>query len=133
MNKRRKAIWDKSGGHCWYCGTQLPEKGWHEDHFEPVYRETVYAKENGRAVAKPTGNMLKAGRDTEDNKVPSCAPCNLFKSVFSVEEFRQEIQMQVERARKSSVNFRTAERFGLIKTNDDPVVFWFEANGEINA
>lgn len=68
--------------------------------------------------------------DNEENKVPSCPPCNLFKSTFSVEGFRREIKEQVERARNSSVNFRTAERFGLIQTKDEPVVFWFEKQKE---
>jgi hypothetical protein len=40
--------------------------------------------------------------------------------------FRQEVQRQAERARAYSVNFRTAERFGLIQEVVKPVVFWFE-------
>lgn len=39
---------------------------------------------------------------------------------------RKEISYQIERARAYSVNFRTAERFGLIEIVDKPVVFWFE-------
>ncbi|AIB07083.1 HNH endonuclease [Salmonella phage 9NA] len=33
---------------------------------------------------------------------------------------------QVNRARSYNVNFRTAERFGLVQVVDRPVVFWFE-------
>lgn len=44
INKKRQAIWDKSNGHCWYCGCQLGEKGWHADHFEPVVRNLVTGK-----------------------------------------------------------------------------------------
>lgn len=111
MNAERKKIWDKSGGKCWYCGADLPEKGWHRDHFLPVVRQ------NGQQIEE---------RDAIDNLVPACAPCNLFKCVFSIEELRYEISQQVTRARKTSVNFRTAERFGLIEVKDQPVVFWFE-------
>ena len=114
--KQRRLVFDKSGGRCWYCGTKLPDKGWHADHFEPIYRG---AGSNGD---------LYPERDTVDNHVPSCAPCNLFKSVFTIEEFRREIELQTERARKQSVNFRTAERFGLIEVKQAPVVFWFERN-----
>jgi len=110
--KQRKLVFAKSGGRCWYCGCELPEKGWHADHYNAVYRDTC-------GLGKPQ-------HDTLDNIVPSCAPCNLFKKVFSVEEFRAEIQQQVHRARKTSVNFRTAERFGMIEPNDRPVLFWFE-------
>ncbi|WP_109042751.1 hypothetical protein [Escherichia coli] len=37
-----------------------------------------------------------------------------------------QVSLQVERGRRSSVNFRTAERFGLIQVVNKPVVFWFE-------
>ena len=120
MKSSRKRIFDKSGGRCWYCGTDLHGKRWHEDHFTPIYR--------GHDVDRSKNNFY--GEDVEENKVPACAPCNLFKSVFTVEEFRSEISMQVERARKSSVNFRTAERFGMIHVIEKPVVFWFEENGK---
>ncbi|EBA1981653.1 HNH endonuclease, partial [Salmonella enterica] len=40
--------------------------------------------------------------------------------------FRKQVSLQVERGRRSSVNFRTAERFGLISVVNKPVVFWFE-------
>lgn len=57
---------------------------------------------------------------------PSCAPCNLLKTTYSLEMFRKQVSLQVERGRRSSVNFRTAERFGLISVVNKPVVFWFE-------
>lgn len=118
MKPSRQKIFDKSGGKCWYCGTPLEGNKWHKDHVKPIYR--------GHAVDRSNNDFY--GEDTEDNLVPACSPCNLFKGVFSVEEFRVEISKQVERARKTSVNFRTAERFGLIQVVDKPVVFWFEEN-----
>jgi len=131
--KQRQAVWEKSGGHCWYCGCQLPERGWHADHFEPVLRqsEIVRAPTGSRFTHKvvQTGETVWPERDTVENMVPACAQCNLFKTTFSVEFFRKEIEAQIERARKSSVNFRTAERFGLIEAKPQPVVFWFEAQG----
>lgn len=45
---------------------------------------------------------------------------------MSVRLLSDEIKKQTDRARKSSVNFRTSERFGLIELVDKPVVFWFE-------
>jgi len=113
--KQRRQVFEKSGGKCWYCGCDLPEKGWHADHCNAVYRQ-------GDEMCKPHNDVI-------ENIVPACAPCNLFKSVFSVDKFRREVEMQIDRARKTSVNFRTAERFGLIKAEPAPVVFWFEEQG----
>lgn len=113
--KERQTVWNKSEGVCWYCGDNLPEKGWHADHVTPIIRD-----QNGEAEY-PEDHHL-------DNIVPACAPCNLFKATFSVEGFRREIQEQVSRARRQSVNFRTAERFGLIEVSQEQVVkFWFES------
>jgi len=130
MNKKRKKIYDKSGGKCWYCGVTL-KKGWHIDHLEPVIRESKYVYEktdNGyKGKIIQTGTSLHPERDNEKNMVPSCPPCNLFKTVFTLEQFRNEISKQVERARKTSVNYRTAERFGLIIEIKKPIKFWFES------
>lgn len=66
------------------------------------------------------------------NLFPACAPCNLLKTTYSLEMFRKQISLQVERARKSSMNFRTAERFGQISIVEKPIVFWFEQYSEKN-
>lgn len=124
--KQRKLVFDKSNGVCWYCGNNLPEKGWHADHVEPVrrYKNVKITDEGVKYFTK----MERPHLDTIKNIVPSCSKCNLFKNGYSIEGFRREISLQVERARRFSVNFRTAERFGLIVTKDKPVVFWFETN-----
>lgn len=118
--KQRAELKQKFGGRCAYCGCELGDK-WHADHVEPIYR----------GYDSPSG-MFKPQNERADNYFPACKPCNLFKSVFSVEQFRVEIQAQAERARAYSVNFRTAERFGLVQEVKKPVVFWFEVfNGEV--
>lgn len=125
--KQRQKVWAKSQGHCWYCGCTLPEKGWHADHVDPVFRDSELVRdEKGQSKIIPTGTCWKPENDKLENMVPSCAPCNLFKSTFSVEQFRGEISEQINRARRSSVNFRTAERFGQITIKSEPVIFWFE-------
>lgn len=113
--KMRQHVWDKSGGKCWYCGCELPMKGWHADHFNPVKRG--YATETG--MAHPENDKLS-------NIVPACAQCNLFKHSFSIEGFRREIESQVTRALAYNRNVRQALRFGLITIHEKPIIFWFE-------
>lgn len=115
LNKSQRAtLKNRFGGRCAYCGGTLGDL-FHADHTDAVYRDRWYE-----------GGMLKPQNNVLEKLFPACAPCNLFKSVFSIEQFRHEIQMQVERARKSSVNFRTAERFGLVRADIKPVVFYYE-------
>ena len=135
MNKKRRAIFDKSGESAGTVVVICRKKDGMKIMLS-LFIETRQKKKPSYPWGEPPesirpileSSMQKPENDIEENKVPACAPCNLFKSTFSVEEFRQEIQRQVERARKSSVNFRTSERFGLIKEIDKKVTFWFETN-----
>lgn len=125
MNKKRQRIWDKSGGLCFYCGCELPEKGWHADHFHPIIRRLEFNKgtiTTGKECAHPH-------LDTEDNLVPSCAPCNNFKHSLSIEQYRQSIEDQFENVQKYSTGARQLVRMGLLDFSKKPVVFWFERNG----
>lgn len=127
--KQRERLRMKFGGRCAYCGCELPEKGWHADHVQAVLRKSercMKAAEKGIFRLKSTGDVFRPEADCPENIFPSCAPCNLLKTTYSLEMFRKLVSLQVERGRRSSVNFRTAERFGLISVVNKPVVFWFE-------
>lgn len=124
MNKQRQAIWDKSGGKCWYCGCDLPQKGWHADHVEPIYRMLQYDSNRGLHT---TSECHLPKRDNVDNKVPSCASCNINKHTMSVEEFRRQIQRYVDSLNARNTQYIVAKRYGLIAETNIPVVFWFEA------
>lgn len=133
VSKKRLSVWNKSKGFCWYCGCDIPlESRWHADHVEPVIRQlTRVALPAGSGFTHKTvctGEMHKAENDNIDNLVPCCAPCNNFKFTFPLEDFRKELEAQIDRARKSSVNFRNCERFGLIEIKPAKIVFWFENN-----
>lgn len=101
----RVKILAKFNGRCAYCGVQITLREMTIDHI----------------VSRATG-----GTNAHENLNPSCRRCNTFKSVFSVEEFRRELQQQVRRGRETSVNFRMAETFGLIAVVGTEVVFHFE-------
>lgn len=127
--KQRQQVYDKSGGVCWYCGEPL-KKGWHVDHLEPVVRGSKVVKDNSNSPYShklvSDGTMRKPELDTLTNMVPSCAPCNIFKFTYSIEDFRQEIEAQKVRVLKQSSGSRIAERFGILEIKNIPVKFWFE-------
>ena len=103
--KIRKIVYRKYFGRCAYCGHPITQKGMHVDHIHPRRR---------------------GGKDNIENLNPACQPCNNYKMTFSIEGLRREIGRQVERGRRYSVNFRLAERYGLIKVTNNPIVFYFE-------
>lgn len=109
----RSQVLLKFDGRCAYCG--LESDSLQVDHVEPVIR-------HWRAEDVPIVNDPK-------NLMPACPSCNNFKATHDLEQFRRQIESQVERARKYSVNFRFAERFGLIAVTNEPVRFHFERAG----
>lgn len=115
MNSKRKRIYKKSGGVCWYCGEQL-KKGWHVDHFEPVKRN-------------PDGTMNYADNDNFDNLVPSCPSCNIMKSSMEIEKFRWLISNFINRLNRDISVYKHAKRYGLVEETELEVEFWFEKNG----
>lgn len=125
--KQRAELRMKFGGKCAYCGCELGEK-WHADHVEAALRKWEFSerRQDGTRRAVATGEFWRPENDAIENLFPACAPCNLFKATFTVEYFREQVAAQAERARAYSVNFRTAERFGLVEVVTKPVVFWFE-------
>lgn len=117
MNLTRRKIYDKTRGHCAYCGVKLDQSTWHIDHVAAIYRDRSDI----------------GGNDDFDNKLPACKRCNLWKKTYSVEQFRKEISMQYGRLLRDSASFRLAHDFGLVTQNNADVVFYFELhNAELS-
>lgn len=131
MSKQRQLIWSKSGGKCWYCGCDLPKKGWHADHYYPVVRKLEENKnKHGMVIGYKTGKeCLYPEFDCVENLVPACAPCNSFKSSLPPEAYRSLIQDQFVNTIKYSTGLRQLNRLGLVDLSPKPVVFWFEKQG----
>ncbi|WP_090399696.1 HNH endonuclease signature motif containing protein [Natribacillus halophilus] len=117
MKKHRKIVRDKSGGRCWYCGSELPEKGWHIDHVDPVQR-------------MPQGHHYNLDRENDSNKVAACASCNIQKADLSIEGFRKKIEQFIYSLNSYHTQYVVAKRYGLIKETDVKVEFWFEREGK---
>ena len=114
---QREQLKNKFGGHCAYCGDQLGDK-WHADHLAPIYR--------GHDEDK---RYEHRGNDEIENLMPACVSCNLSKSVWSLEMWRDELKAKVERLHKYEKNFRLVVAFAQVEITDKPVLFFFEKWG----
>ena len=101
--KVREQVKAKYDHKCGYCG-EKPEK---------LQIDHIRAVDHG-------------GTDDIENLMAACFACNNYKNVLSLEVFRRELQEQVTRGRKTSVNFRLAEKFGQITVKEFPIKFYFE-------
>lgn len=68
--KKRLQIYQKTNGHCSYCGIQLPIDNWAVEHMNP---------------------KLQNGSNEIDNLTPSCHTCNSKKNHKNVDEFRKQL------------------------------------------
>jgi hypothetical protein len=121
----RQIIFNKYGGKCAYCGCDLV-RGWHVDEIEPVRRNHKYDWNKKRFVIDKDDPMMHPERMHIDNQNPSCAPCNIQKGSFSVEQFRSNIAQFVNSLNQYSTQYKFAKRYGLVQENEIEVEFYFE-------
>lgn len=134
--RERDVILSKTKGRCFYCGCTL-SKGWHSDHFHPIIRKTEIIETSpiermatgNTHKYKANGESLYPGLDTIDNKVPSCPPCNLFKSSSSIEGYRAHIKSSFDTVLNQSSPLRQLNRLGVVDVSEKPIVFYFETIG----
>lgn len=71
MSNKEK-IMKKSGGFCWYCGIEL--------------RETIFCQDH--AIPSSRG-----GKDNIENLVPACRNCNGEKGNKNIDEYRLQLTL----------------------------------------
>ncbi|MCK9569907.1 HNH endonuclease [Candidatus Pacearchaeota archaeon] len=122
--KDRLVIKNKYNGHCAYCGIKLGSR-FHIDHIFPRSNACYLKSPTMREIFNlDTINLSDV--DDVANLNPSCERCNRWKQTYSIEQFRKEIELQVERLRRTQAGFRLAEDFGIIQERNTAVVFYFE-------
>lgn len=104
-------------GRCAYCGELLAAR-WHADHFEPVMRG-VGSYWSGLPAARMENHRI-------DNMMPSCAPCNISKATFSIDQWRLIIAGHVAVLDRNQPTYRLAKKYGLIAEMQKTVEFYFE-------
>jgi 5-methylcytosine-specific restriction endonuclease McrA len=120
--KNRQLIFEKYGGRCAYCGIELT-KGWHVDEIEPVRRIKEYDYTKRKYVL---AGIMHPERLCIENQNPACASCNINKHSDSLEDFRNLIQGFMKHLNEHNTQYKIAKRYGLVKEDIKPVVFYFE-------
>ena len=105
------AVWRKTEGLCYYCGSQLPDC-FETDHVVP---------------------KSKGGTDEITNLVPCCKSCNSSKGTKTVEEYRHR---RASGALFTAKQIDCLVKFDLwlelqsrIKARAETIKFWFENKG----
>lgn len=111
MNKEtRENVYQKYDGHCAYCGCEITIKNFQVDHIWPQFLAHHQAGLSSHRF---------------ENLNPACRKCNNFKHGMRLEEFRSELEKQVEKLRKNA-QFDRALRYNQIEICESPIRFFFE-------
>lgn len=109
----RLEVYNKTYGHCAYCGNEIPFKGYHADHIKCI-RNHEHESED---------------IDTVKNMLPTCSSCNIYKRTMNLEVFREQLTKIPGRLHRDTSTYGIAKRYGLIVEDLKPVVFYFEKIG----
>ncbi len=123
--KLREKLYNKLNWKCWYCWELLEFKNMQIDHIIPQYnfKRDIFYKDF--KIPKFLNHLEEWDVNHTDNLLATCRSCNNYKWAFSLEDFRKELQLQVERLNKNC-NYKLAKRYGLIEENKTDIIFYFE-------
>ena len=121
--KNREIIYNKYGGRCAYCGTEL-KKGWHIDELLPVRRNMKWNKYKTKYVFD--GTYEHPERLNINNQMPACSSCNINKHSMNLQDFRNLISGFINSLNRDSTQYKIAKRYGLIREIEKPIQFYFE-------
>lgn len=105
----RLRIWNKTNGHCWYCGRELVlEEGTGD-------RQCINTFTVDHLIP-----LSRSGRDEISNKVPACFRCNKRKANRTLDEYRHNLEM-MEFKEMYGVEFTTDQMIVLKELHLNPL------------
>lgn len=107
----RERIHAKYDGRCAYCGDEITVKQMHVDHIEPMRRGDPGDKTH---------------LDVFENKNPSCRSCNYYKSTYSLEQFRERMDLMIQNLLRQST-VKVLLRYDKVQFTTGPVKFYYES------
>lgn len=118
----RLEVYEKCNHRCAYCGCELEYKDMQVDHIKSIYSNMDYKQ-----------TMTEQEMYSIENLLPACRQCNFYKSVFTLEVFRERLQTNMIKNLRKNFGYRLAVKYGLVEEKMKPITFYFERlRGEKN-
>lgn len=124
MKPTRRIIYDKFGGKCAYCGCELNGK-FQIDHLISKEWFKVEIRDK-HSVPEFLFHLTENDVNHIDNLMPACCSCNNYKHSFTLNVFREQIGLLVQRLNSTFTQYKIAKRYGLVSENIKPIKFYFE-------
>lgn len=116
---KRELVYAKFKGKCAYCGCNVTFEKFQVDHIKPIKRGYK-------------SHEVDKGGNNIDNLYPSCASCNNSKSDFTIEFWRNELELKKQRLIRDSPSYNLLLKFGLVVETKKKVKFYFEKYGRVD-
>ncbi len=113
--KMRLEVYEKCNHRCAYCGCELEYKDMQVDHIKSIYSNMDYKQ-----------TMAEEEMYSIENLLPACRQCNFYKSVFTLEDFRERLQTTMMVNVRKNFGYRLAVKYGLVEEKIKPIIFYFE-------
>lgn len=111
----RLEVYEKCNHRCAYCGCELEYKDMQVDHIKSIYSNMDYKQ-----------TMTEQEMYSIENLLPACRQCNFYKSVFTLEVFRERLQTTMIKNLRKNFGYRLAVKYGLVEEKMKPITFYFE-------
>lgn len=111
----RLEVYEKCNHRCAYCGCELEYKDMQVDHIKSIYSNMDYKQ-----------TMTEQEMYSIENLLPACRQCNFYKSVFTLEVFRERLQTTMIKNLRKNFGYRLAVKYGLVEEKIKPIIFYFE-------
>lgn len=108
MKIDRKAVYEKYGGRCAYCGREITMKSMQVDHLIPQRTNPF------------------SDKDDFDNLMPSCRTCNHYKRANTLETFRRYIEEIPKKLGEREYIYKVGMAYGFYDDIPRKVTFYFE-------
>ena len=121
-SKKKQAVWDKTGGMCWYCGKQLVIGNAKDAESRKLIRQWFCID---HVIPK-----TKGGSNKLENLLPACWICNATKCYRSLEDYRMLLavrELDIPYFRPEQVSWLRNRGFDFIEL--EAIKFWGELQG----
>ena len=118
--EKRFKVYSIFNGKCAYCGCPIDLKTFHIDHINPLFRGLSQEQMNR------IGYNRTKGTNHIENLYPSCPSCNCSKRTYTIEEWRNVIELKKELIKKNSADYNFLLKFGCVIETNKSVEFYFE-------
>lgn len=113
--KMRLNLYDKYNHRCAYCGCNLEYKDMQIDHIKSIYANMDLHQ-----------TISEEDLYKEENLLPACRQCNLYKSTMDLETFRTRLTDTLMKNIQKTFQYRLALKYHLVEEHIKPITFYFE-------